>query len=70
MRCHTLYIDAASEQVKGVNRKHRQFYYNPLYISLICMECDNLGLCRAAFLFNSSNCHTPDERVKFISSIK
>lgn len=33
------------------NRKHKQFYYNSLYISMMYMGCRNFGLYRTAFFY-------------------
>ena len=33
------------------NRKHKRFYYNPLYISMMYMGCRNFGLYRTAFFY-------------------
>lgn len=40
------------------NRKHWQFYYSPLHISLMCVGFCSFGLYRAAFLYYSSKCKT------------
>lgn len=46
-----LYIGTASERAKD-NRRDSRFYYNPLYISLICMDCDKFGLYRTDFFIH------------------